>query len=144
MPEFAAPVDVETLAITYLAQVDALTDLVGEDGVADALPREWNAGDRFVRVSRIGGLPDALDTPGWLDRARLQVDAFGADGADAFEIASIAVRALKELPSSGWTPEGAVVTATAQDLGLTSSPDPGTDAARYLFGMVLYVHPADS
>lgn len=144
MPAFAAPVDAESLAIAYLAQVSTLTALVGADGVGDALPRDWNAGDRFVRVTRIGGIPDPLDTPGWLDRARLQVDAFGADGSDAHDLAALCLLALKELPSSGWTFEGAVVTATSQDLGITNAPDPDTDAARYLFGMVLYVHPADS
>ncbi len=137
--DLLAPVDAETLAVAYLKTVDDVTDLVGDDGISTELPRSWVAGDRHVRLTRIGGLP--VDAVGHLDRARLQIDAFGADGEDAHAIAGQVLLAFRRLPASAFTYPGAVVTGAAQDLGLSGSPDPDTDAPRYLFGVVLYVHP---
>lgn len=142
MTDFFAPVDAETLAVDYLKTVTAVTDLVTEDGISTRLPRDWEAGDRHVRLTRIAGLP--TDAVGYLDRARIQVDAFGTDEADAQALAGQVLLALRRLPTADYSYAGAVVTATAQDLGLANVPDPDTDAPRYLFGMVLYVHPTGS
>ncbi|MGH9001914.1 MAG: hypothetical protein ACRDYV_02180 [Acidimicrobiia bacterium] len=138
MAELYAPVDTETLVVDYLGTVDALDGV----GISTELPRDWTAGDRHVRLSRIGGIP--ADNVGHLDRARIQVEAFGATGEDAFAIAGEALLALRLLPGSAFVYAGAVVTAVDQDLGLASLPDPETDAPRYLFGVVLYVHPTAS
>jgi hypothetical protein len=137
--ELYAPVDAETLAVAYLKSVADLTALVGVEGISTELPRDWVAGDAYVRLSRIGGTP--ADSVGHLDRARIQVEAFGATGEDAFSIAGEALLAFRLLPGSSFDYAGAVVTGVDQDLGLSSQPDPETDAPRYLFGVVLFVHP---
>lgn len=142
MTDLYAPVDVETLAVDYLKTVSAVTALVTTDGISTKLPRDWVAGDRHVRLTRIGGLP--TDVIGYLDQARIQVDAFGADDADAHALAAQVLLAFRRLESSAFGFAGAVVTAVDQDLGMTSQPDPDTDASRYLFGVVLYVHPTGS
>lgn len=142
MTDLYAPVDAETLAVAYLKTVSAVTDLVTTDGISTRLPRDWEAGDRHVRLTRIGGLP--TDVVGYLDRARIQVDAFGADETDAHALAAQVLLALRRLEGSGFGYAGAVITAVDQDLGMASSSDPDTDAARYLFGVVLYVHPTGS
>lgn len=142
MPDLYAPVDSETLAVTYLKTVAAVTDLVGVDGISTRIPRDWEAGHRHVRLTRIGGLP--TDIAGYLDRARIQIDSFGADEEDAHAIAGQVLLALLRLPGSGFSAAGAVVTAVEQDLGMANQPDPDTDAPRYLCGVVLYVHPTGS
>lgn len=142
MTDLYAPVDAETLAVAYLKTVTAVTALVGADGISTRLPRDWEPGDRHVRLTRIGGLP--TDIIGYLDQARIQVDAFGADEGDAHALAGQVLLAFRRLESSGFSHAGAVVTGVDQDLGLANSPDPDTDAARYLFGVVLYVHATGS
>lgn len=142
MTDLYAPVDAEGLAVDYLKSVGAVTDLVTTDGISTRLPRDWEAGDRHVRLTRIGGLP--TDVVGYLDRARIQVDAFGTDEGDAHALAGQVLVALRRLPAAAYSYAGAVVTAVNQDLGMANVPDPDTDAARYLFGVVLYVHPTGS
>lgn len=142
------PVDAETLVVAYLEDLDAA--ILGGPGptpptipVSTKLHRDFKAGDRAIRLTRIGGLPLA-GSRGYVDRARIQVDVFGADEADAAEVAGRALAALQDLPESDFVFSKAVVTAVVQDLGLASVPDPDTGADRYLFGVVLYLHPAGS
>jgi len=139
MTDFLPPVDVETLTVDYLKTVAAVTSLVGVDGVSGDLPRAWNPGERHVRVTRVGGLP--TDRAAYLDQARIQIDAFGATDIDAHTVAAATLLALLRLPTAGYSHPGAVVNAVRQDLGLANLPDPDSDAPRYLFGMVLTVHP---
>jgi hypothetical protein len=134
--ELLAPVDAESLAIDYLNDGGDLAPASGKR------PHDWQAGDPWIRVTRIGGVPN--DGIGHLDRARLQVEAYDADEPTAFASAGAALTKLRLLPSSGFEFAGAVVTGVDQDLGMTNSPDPETGADRYLFGVVLYVHPVES
>lgn len=132
--------DLETLAIGYLADLADVSALLDGDGskVAGRLPRGWQALDRAVRITRTGGTP--VDHVGHLIRARLYVEAFGASDLDAYAIAVRVLARLKDL--EGQTVAGAVFTATDQDLGLRRDPDPMTEAPRYVFGVVLFAHPA--
>ena len=140
MPLHRPAVDVEALLVGYLTTRAPVVALIGPTGASTSLPRSWTAGDRYVRLTRLGGVPDAIDPSARLDRARVQFDVFGADEADAHAVAAQVLVELLALVESPWRYDGAVVTAVKIDTGLTNSPDRGTDAARYLFGVILYVH----
>ncbi len=136
MPEYVTPVDAETIAIGYLTDADELSA-----DVSGRLPPGFRRGDSHLRIVRVGGV--ARDH-GWLDRARLQVDAYASDEIAAFELAAVALRLLLELPAAV-DPDVAVVTDVRQDLGLRNAADLEHDGApRYLFGVVLSVHPPRS
>lgn len=140
--------DMESHAIAYLKTIGRLTALVPVDMISGKLRRKLVAGDTALRVRRIGGL--AVDSQGWLVRYRLQVDAFATTELEAFEIAKIADAELRGLAGvllaeqtiEGTTIAAAVVTEAGKDLAILNSPDPDSDLERYLFGSVLYAHPA--
>ena len=138
MPEVLPPVDAETVAIAALTA--GATGGGGSTPVAGKLPRGFAAGGRAVRITRVGGTP--VDHLAYLDRARLQVECYAADAIAAHQLAAGAVVELLGLRDQEVA--GGVVTDVRQDLGLRNFPDPLTDAPRYLFGVVLYVHPVGS
>ena len=144
MPETRIDVDAEALVVAYLSQVAEVVDLVGANGVATDLPRDWgpapDSEPARLRVTRIGGA--ASDPAGHLVPARLQIDAFAGDDGAAYLLAATALRALRDLPSSGWRFPGAVVNAVRQDLGATRRDDPSSSVSSYLFGVILTVHAA--
>ena len=137
--------DVERLAQVFLRNHPALREL-GEEEFFTGIERRINVGEHpsdpkypLVVLQRIGGIPVRR---GWLDRARLQVEAWGAEKGDRYKIrrlAAICRAALDEMPASPH--ELGVVTAVEDDLGLTPSPDPKTGRPRFLFGVRVYVHP---
>ena len=81
-------------------------------------------------VTRIGGVP-AHELR--VDRARLQVDAWGTSEKQAHDLAQIARAALIGMRNRSG--DGAVVHRVDTELGLTWNPDPTEDAPRYLFGV---------
>jgi hypothetical protein len=136
------PPDLETVAIEWLSTSTELVELLGSaDFVAGKLRRGFTKGDRAVRITRTGGTPDPA-ADGWLDRARLTVEAFAGDDLEAYNIAARALVELRKL--GGQKVTGGVVTAVRQDLGLRRIPDPISGAHRYEFAAILFAHPAES
>lgn len=137
MPAVVDPADAELVAIVALRDnVDALS----ETTVSGEIPSGWQRGDLHVRVVRIGG---TRDHPGWLDRARLQVEVFAATAIEAHDVAAACLNVLYRLGLGDLAaPAGAVVTGIREELGLANRPDPDTGSPRYLFAVVLTVHPA--
>lgn len=131
--------DLESIVIGHLKTVTPLIAVVPADMISSKLRRALSPGDKALRIRRFGGL-GVPDTDGWLVRYRLQADAFADDELDAFAIAREADVALRSL--EGQTIGGAVITRVLKDLAFNNTPDPDSDLARYLFGTVLYAHPA--
>lgn len=130
------------LARGFLITQPALLAMVGgeERRISGRLFRGWKPLERAVRLTRVGGTP--TDWTGYLQRARVQVEAFAEDEPTAFELAAAVLRDLHEL--AGRTIAPAVFTAVEDDLGLREQADPPTGAPRVLGGVVLYAHPAAS
>lgn len=126
--------DAELLVITYLRAHSDVQAALGGQYVSSALPAEpsWP----WVTVQRIGGA--GFGPRGWLDVARLQVDAWADTKQNARSAAANILAALWDLP--GVHTEG-VVTGVEQDLGFRWEPDPETNQPRYLFGVAVYLHP---
>lgn len=129
--------DFEVIAVAHLQADAAVLAVVAADSIATKLRRPWQAGDVALRVRRIGGLPTE-NSAGRLKRGRLQVECFAPTEPVAFAGCSAAVASLLAL--EGTTGDDVVVTAAAQDLGMTNSPDSDSDAERFLAGVVLYGH----
>lgn len=125
-------VDAELLAVNYLRGRAEISAIVGTR-VSTELPSSptWP----YLTVTRLGGTADHL---GWVDAARLQVDAWGTSKANASLLARTALAALREMPGSHAL---GVVSNVTQDLGLAWAPDDVSDRPRYLFGVVVYTHP---
>jgi hypothetical protein len=126
-------VDVERLAADYLRGRTEISAIVGTR-VSNALPKTPTY--PYLIGSRFGGVADHL---AWLDRARLQFEAWGTSKGNANLLARTALAALHEMPLA--THALGVVTNVAQELGLTWSPDETTDQPRYVFGVAVYLHP---
>lgn len=131
--------DLETLVIAHLKADSDVTAIVPEEMISGRLRRELDPTDFALRVRRIGGLPTE-QAASHLGRYRLQVDAFAPTELEAFTLAAAADVSIRSLEATSG--DGVVVTAVVKDLALTISPDPDSDLARYLFGVVLYAHAA--
>jgi hypothetical protein len=131
LPVYVAA-DVELIAVNFLRGRAEITALVGSR-VYTEVPAEPTF--PLLTVQRIGGL---VDWPGWLDTARLQVDAWAATKYAARTLAATALAVLLEMP--GIYAQG-VITHVTQDLGLTWSPDETTDRPRYVLGVAVTTHP---
>lgn len=125
-------VDAELLAVTGLRATADVATLVATRVYTEIPPTPTYP---LVRVVRIGGVPTIAQH---LDPARLQIDAWGTTKYQARTVAATTQAALHAMV--GVHNEG-VVTAVEDDLGLSWSPDPETDVARYVFGVVMYIHP---
>lgn len=137
MTDFYAELDAEALVIAFLKTRSSVTDLVPAASISSKLRKGWTASEPALRIRRIGGLPTE-QVAQHLGRYRLQVDAFAETEPAAFAIIAAADLELRRMPSSSFA--DAVVTAVRKDLAVSNSPDPDSDAARYLFGAVLYAH----
>lgn len=91
----------------------------------------------LVRLVRIGGV---AEENGYIDRARIQVDAWAASKFEARIVAATVQAALFAAPGS--VVSGAVFGEVVNDLGVTWSPDPATGQPRYLFGVRVLLHPS--
>lgn len=125
--------DSEAVAVAWLRTqpeldgVKATTNLIG-----------WQAGQRRVVITRIGGVPSLAVR---IDNPRLDVDVYAEDKGAAHDLAQVTRAALHDLPEGEHTALGAVVANVTDDTGLQWLPDPGTNAARYSFTVRLAVHP---
>lgn len=135
----APELDLETVVIAHLKADAAVLALVPAGMISGELRRALGPDDVALRVRRIGGLPTE-QSAGHLGRYRLQVDAFAATEHEAFALAAAADVSIRALEATSG--DGIVVTAVAKDRAITNSPDPDSDLARYLFGVVLYAHAA--
>lgn len=129
----APVVDVEELLVAYL--VERLGSIVSTE-----IPESFTAGARRVKVQRVGGAPSSDSPGGVVDRASIQFDAYGTGPGDALELAGDVIEAVRRL--EGTVRDGyGIVERIAPTLGLLWSPDPETDASRYLFGFLVEVRP---
>ena len=135
MTQYAQP-DIEDLTVSYLRTVAGVTSIVAVDDIATKLRSSWTAATPALRVRRLGGI--ATSDSNHLVRFRLQIDAFAEDEATAYSLAAAAELALRTMHEA--THPGAVVTKYVSDLGITNTPDPDSDASRYLFGAAIYAH----
>lgn len=136
MPELRFLPDVESLLVVYLKADVGVSALVATR-ISTELPASFQAQGR-VQLFRTGGVPDDDDIPGHLDRPSIQVNAFGATKAGAWDVAAETIRALLQAPTATHT--RAVITKATRVLGPTWSPDPETDVPRYLLGFTFAVH----
>lgn len=137
MPTIRPLVDVEALVIAHLgvdAELAALTVDVASETPA-GFPSD---GAPFVQAFRATATTVDPGT-GHLERAVLQVNAYGASKAGAWDVMAETYRALLEAPSAAHA--GAVVTDVLRLSGPTWSPDPLTDAPRYTSSFAVTVHP---
>lgn len=150
MPRVRPPLDLETVLIVELVLDAGLGALVGGTGpaarISTRLPSTFKTEGR-LRLSRTGGGPAGRvgtsggSWPDHLDRALVDLHAYGADDQNAYAVAAQAVRALAEL--EGKTVAGGVITAVDRMLGPTWLPDPDAgDAPRYLVQVAVTAHPA--
>lgn len=79
--------------------------------------------------------------PPWLDRARVQVDAYGTTWEQARDAAALMLAALHDLPG---TYELGIVTAVRDENVMQHSPDPPTGLPRYVSIVSVWVHPASA
>lgn len=96
----------------------------------------------LVTFSRVGGVPRERHR---LDRARIQVTAWGNTKSEAFDVANAARIALHRmegttLSTGSGAPVNAFVTGVEDDLGMFWSPDEETARDRYVFGVAVYLH----
>lgn len=88
-------------------------------------------------VQRLGGLP-AVERR--LDRARVQVDAWGTNKAEARDAAEAARLALHRAEGDAFPSLAGYVTGVEDELGLMFLPDQETKRDRYIFAVAVYAH----
>lgn len=135
MTLIAPLVDIEELLVEWLTLRG-----VAAGAVSTELPSTFTKGDRRVKISRIGGAPTADHDHAALDRPNVQVDVYGTSPDDALTIAGDTIDGIRRLAGEHRAGYG-TVSKVEPTLGLTWSPDPVTDAARYLFGFRVYIRP---
>lgn len=138
MTELLREVDTETLVVSYLDSRPALAPLV--DGISGKLPSSWNPSRTWLRVTAFPSV-DRDAGVGHVVGARVQVEAFGENATALFPVAAQALLELRLLPSSGWRFPGAVVNHVEKAAGIENRPDEDSDAERYLFEVILTLHP---
>jgi hypothetical protein len=127
-------IDVERALVAFL-QDDPDLEVLHNGRVSTEMPKD--AVMPRLRISRIGGVPDA---DGWIDRPRIAIEAWGSSKEEAWELASTSLAVLQfRLPAAPLA-EG-VVTDVRADTGLAWAPDAETDLARYTFAVSLTAHP---
>jgi hypothetical protein len=136
LPEISELVDVEALLVAHLSSDAGVTAIAG-DRVSTELPADFEPEAR-IQLFRVGGAPLDQETQ-HVDRAVVQLNVYGASKAEAFDTARAALRAL--LLARSTPHELGAVTHVERLTGPTWSPDPTTDAPRYLVTMAITVHP---
>lgn len=124
---------VEQLVIDYLLTVDDVTTVIGQN-VGTKLP-----GDKalpYVLVQRVGGSEAVREH---LDAPRVQVAAYAASQATAWQVAALVRGAL--LVADRAEHALGVVTGVVGVLGPIWLPDPPTNRPRYVLDVLVYVHP---
>jgi hypothetical protein len=141
MPDLRPPVDLETVLVGALEQDAELGALVGGTGnaarVSTRLPSTF-ADETRVKLERAGG--GARGWPDHIDRALVNLHAYGPTDAQAWAVAAALVVAVNRL--EGEVVAGGVITATERLLGPSWLPDPDADnAPRYLLQFAVTAHP---
>lgn len=140
MPETRNVIDVEAFLVAAL-RADASLDALLANRIGGELPADFPAdGEARVRLFRVGGAPDASDSASHLDRPSVQFDCYGSSREEAFDVAAAVERSVRAL--EGTKSGGVVVTRVRRNLGPVWSPDPVTNAPRYLLGAILAAHAA--
>lgn len=96
----------------------------------------------LIILHRFGGVPAERRR---LDRARIQVEAWGGTKSQARTAAAAARVALlagagTTLSTGGGAPVNAFISEVEDELGLQWLPDPPTNRDRYIFGIAIYLH----
>lgn len=143
MPELRPLADVEAVVIAHLVDDVDLGILVGGTGddarIATELANDFpDEGREDLQVFRVGGTTVDAGV-GHIDRAVLQVNAYGAEAESAWELAAMAFKTLLLAPGS--THDGAVIAAVDRVSGPAWSPDPVTDCPRYIASYAVVLHP---
>jgi hypothetical protein len=113
--------NVETLLVSFLTGRRELSGVA----VGVRLPPDFNPASRAVVVFRTGG---EFFVDDHLDRALVRIDTYGADEADALDLAGT-VRALVWLLPDVPLPGGAVVSDVAESRGPSWLRDPALATA---------------
>lgn len=91
----------------------------------------------LVTVARLGGVPPDRRR---LDRARIQVDVYGNNKAEARDAAELARRVVLEMEGETFASFNGFVSDVEDELGLTFLPDQDTKKDRYLFAVGVFAH----
>lgn len=143
----AGLVDAEAIAVAWLRADADLTTLLGSadrigtelpDGFDDPSPIMPGELPRLRLTRYAGGGPRDRATHR-LDLARLQVDSYAEDKAEAFDAAALSHRRLLALAGQTVAPYG-FVSAVETTLGLGWQPDPDTRLPRYLYTVEITAH----
>lgn len=97
-------------------------------------------------VQRWGGNPPMIE---WIDRPRLQLEAWASQKSYAYDAIEAMRVALAEARGNvynfgGGDVRNAVVNNVSIDLGITWQPDTLTTTDRYILGMAMVLHPLPS
>lgn len=139
MTEYRPPLDAVAVVVAALEAGSTAPAVNGD--VGGKLPRGFTPKDRAVRVTRTGGTPIRQEH---LDRPRVQIEAFGSSGADAFDVVRLALVDVMAL--RGADVEGGFVSEVRTSIGPRDQPDDSTNPAapRVLVEVVLFCHPIGS
>lgn len=145
MVEVAAFPDSEALAMGIIQQA-VVGVLVGGNPlfVGSSFPGKEKL--PVILVSRWGGVPVMEE---WIDRSRLQIEAWASYKSQARQVLDLARVALLQARGQVFTTGGgdranAVVNNVTTDLGPTWQPDTVTQIDRYIMGMAIVLHPLPS
>lgn len=106
---------------------------VAAGGVFSSLPN--NPTYPLITFSRVGGIPSDERR---LDRARIQIEAWGNNKGEARLAAEKARRAIHLAESTAVSQFAGYITRVEDELGLTYLPDPPTGRDRYIFAVGIY------
>lgn len=130
MTSFSPMPDVEAVCVSALRAAD-----VADGRAYGAVPAEPEF--PLILVQRVGGQPSVRRR---LDRASIQVSAYGEDKAEARDAADAARLALMNAEATYFEELSAYVTGVEDELGLQWLPDPDTTRARYIFTVSVSAH----
>lgn len=120
--------DVEATVVAHLKAADVCQRRVSASVPSDPT---WP----LVTVQRVGGI---VAVRRYLDRAAIQVDAWGDSKTEAYAAATAAYAALLDMEGQSFPATQVFVSSVDDELGFTWSPDPETSRARYLFRVAVH------
>lgn len=144
MPTIVLP-SIEAIVIAYIHARTEVTDLVPADRIRTRTPAD--TGSPWIRIDTAPGRTPPSRAR-WFAARRLTINAWGGDGdqAAAQIDANTAIRTCEAVLAEAdrYTHDGAVITATTFVNDPWRLPDQDFDPARerYLFDLVVYIHPA--
>jgi len=127
--------DFEAVVVSILNDSATIEAIAGPNCASTELPPDAQL--PRIRVTLAGGSPQVR---GWLHSVRVLIEAWGASKMEAFDLIAEACSVLENTTEGALFEEG-VVTSLTQESGLSWSPDPATNTARYLVGFVGHIHP---